>query len=251
MSKINVIQKSDKRLPALSLVILGGLLAANAQAASLDFNVAAPTPAAGSIIYDPATDPALIGSSIEVDTVAGLNTPNHDAVISTCSSCLLSFNTGAFTGYDASTKTWSFSGGGNISIIGGVDFPDLAAPNDIPAGTTLLTGSFDNAMVVQLSSGAFDFRIAGGAFTDHKDAQLLNYYGLPQASLYQGGFNLSFQANSLASNGFSSTSVVSGNILNTPVPLPSALLLFISALCIFPLLKRFKSNSTRPLAFAC
>lgn len=250
MSIKDVLQKSDKRLHALCMITLGGLLAANAQAASLDFNVAAPTPAVGSIIYNPAVDPALIGNAIEVDTVAGLDTLSHNGVVSTCSSCLLSFNTGAFTGYDAGTQTWSFSGGGTINIIGGVDFPDLAAPDDIPAGTTLLTGTFNNAMVVQLSSGAFDFRIAGGAFTDTKDVQLLSYYSLPQAALYQGGFNLSFQADALADNGFSSTAVVSGNILNSPVPLPSALLLLLSALSVFPVLSRFKGSRPRSLAFA-
>ena len=61
-----------------------------------------------------------------------------------------------------------------------------------------------------------------------------------------------FQADSLPKNGFTSTSAVAGN---TPVPLLSTLLLFISALCVsalcvLPLLTHSKASFTRPLAFA-
>ena len=60
--------------------------------------------------------------------------------------------------------------------MGGVDFPGREP--DIATGTKLLTGIFDNAIVVDLGSGDFEFRIPGSAFTYTKDPDLLAFYGL-------------------------------------------------------------------------
>lgn len=207
---------------------------AHAAIAQLDFGVVAPTNSLlpgspASISFLGGTGNSLVGKNIEVDNVAGLSTPLHTAQSSTCVLCALNFTTGSFTGYTPATQTWSFNGGGTISIVGGVDFADNTSVADVATGTTLLTGIFTSALVTKLPTGFYDFRIAGGAFDDTKHQSILSYYGLPLTG-YQGSFNLSFTATPGANFAFNSVSVYSGDIINTPVPVPAALWLLGSSL---------------------
>jgi hypothetical protein len=110
----------------------------------------------------------LVGSNIEVDNVVGLSTPANANVTSVCFSCLLNFNSGTLTGSGPQNGGWwSFGSGGTISITGGVQ---LQGGTDISLGSTLLTGSFNNAFVQDLGS---QFKVTFGSFSDTKNADLL------------------------------------------------------------------------------
>lgn len=183
----------------------------------LDFAVGFPTP--GSISYAGGPTP-LVGTNIQVDNVIGGDTPSNNGVLLVLSNATLKFTTGNFSGSTA--NTWDFSGGGAISLVGGV--PALL----IPDGTTLFSGSFLPAMVATLGT---TFKIAGAAFSDLKNPDLVAFYGLPSGISYAGNFNISF--NTAASSppaAFSSTSLLSGDITNTPIPEPASLTLVGSAM---------------------
>ncbi|TPW10909.1 MAG: hypothetical protein FD130_2101 [Halothiobacillaceae bacterium] len=215
----------------MRLAILGGTLslALNGEAATIiDMGFTVPTP--GSIGYNGGSAP-LIGTNIEIDSIVAQSTPLHDSIASACVSCAMQFTSGSFSTYNAALQTWSFNGGGAISVVGGVDFSDVAY-TDIALGSTLLSGTFGSASVTKLPTGLFDFRIAAGSFTDNKHPELLAYYGLPLNVPYEGGFNLSFSATPLTNNGFASTVLYSGDLVNSPteVPLPAAIWLLGSGL---------------------
>ncbi|MBI3774209.1 MAG: hypothetical protein HY273_01410 [Gammaproteobacteria bacterium] len=231
----------------LRLAVLSGVLCVvvdghAAPVPVLDFAMAVPT--AGSLSYSGVSGAALIGSNIAVDTVIGQDAPQHDLNLNACLSCTVQFSTGAFSSYTVigTEKVWEFRGGGIITLKGGVDFTDNSSLADIATGTTLLTGSFSGATVTQVGTGKYTFRVASGAFTDMKDPVLLAYYGLPTNVSYEGGFNLSFAANTGANNSFTSTSLLSGDIYNSPVPLPAAFWLLGSGLVALGASLRRKAN---------
>jgi len=192
---------------------------------TLDFGIVAPT--AGSIGYAGGANP-LIGTDIDVDNVVGLGTLLNDGTTFNLIDANLNFTTGASTG----VWTWGGGLGSSISIVGGVDVNgdgDADDAGDIAGGTVLLTGSFGSASVNH-SSGTF--HIAGAAFNDFKDADLLDLYGLPTTTSsgdpmqYSGNFNISFQAPFTGEgNLFDSTIVLSGDLTNSPVPEPATMLL--------------------------
>jgi hypothetical protein len=209
---------------AMGLWVMGLSISPSAMAVELDFNLSAPT--SGTVTYGGGGG-ALAGSNIEVDNVVGLSTPANANVTSVCFSCLLNFNSGILTGSGPQNGGWwSFGSGGTISITGGIQ---LQGGTDISSGATLLTGSFSNAFVQDLGS---QFKVTFGSFSDTKNVDLLSYYGLP-LGLYNGALTLLFAAtdNGVGSP-FTSTSVFSGNVVNSPapVPLPAAAWLFGSAL---------------------
>ena len=189
---------------------------------SLDFNINAPT--SGTISYGGGLSSALMGADIQVDNVVGLGAPANDGVTLDCILCVLNFNTGNYTG--ASGNQWFFDGGGSISITGtlAIDQNNDGTPDVV--NQILLSGTFNQASTVSYDLGVFNFNIAAGTFADNKNADLLAYYGLP-AGDYLGGMNISFTtaagATPNAGDAFTSTQVGSGDILNTPVPLPTAL----------------------------
>ncbi len=200
------------------LVTIPFVLVGTAQAASLDFGVIAPT--TGSLSYAGGASP-LIGSGIDVDEVVGLGTPSNINVVSTCALCQLDFTTGNSTG------GWTFGAGGTITITGGIDFPD--ATPDIATGSTLLSGTFDGAQIVDIGGGIFEFQIAGASFTDTKHPDLLDFYGLPEIG-YLGRLNISFSTTANSGDAFSTSTLYSGDIVNQPVPVPAAVWLFATGL---------------------
>ncbi|ALA61151.1 hypothetical protein [Nitrospira moscoviensis] len=210
----------------VALTLAGLLVSRPALAVQLDFNISAPT--SGSVSYD-GTGGGLIGTNIEVDNAVGLSTPANANVTSTCLSCVLNFTSGAFVNAGGANTNnngwWRFGSGGTITITGGLQ---LQGASDIPLGSTLLSGSFTSAFVQDLGS---QFKVTFGSFTDTKHPDLLAYYGLAPGSPFEGALTLLFgSANTGVGDAFSSTSVFSGNVVNAPVPVPAAAVLFGSGL---------------------
>jgi len=218
---------------AIGLWLLGLSLTPSAMAMELDFNISAPT--AGTISYG-GLGGALTGTNIDVASVVGLSTPANSNVVSTCLSCVLNFTSGTLSGAGGgSNNWWRFGSGGTITITGGVTLqpgPDISP-------TTLLSGTFDSAFVQDL--GLQGFKVTFGTFSDTKHPDLLNYYGLAPSTPFQGAFTLLFAApDGGIGSAFASTSVFSGNVVNTvaAVPVPGAALLFASGLSAMACLRR-------------
>ena len=212
---------------AIGLWVTGFLVAPAAMAVELDFNISAPT--SGTITYG-GSGGALVGSNIEVDNVVGLSTPANANVTALCLSCALNFTTGGLTNAGgpggSNNGWWSFGSGGTITITGGVQ---LQGGTDIALGSTLLNGSFNSAFVQDL--GVQGFKVTFGTFNDTKNDTLLSYFGLTPGMPFQGALTLLFGSTNPGVGGaFNSTSVFSGNVVNSPVPLPAAALLFGSGL---------------------
>jgi hypothetical protein len=235
---------SDNKLFAglFTLVTVLGLvfLPGAAQAVPmLDFGIVAPT--TGSISYSGGVSDPLVGTNIQVDNVSGLGTPVNDGAVISCVGCLLNFTTGSLLG--TTSSTWDFGGGSlsTITIIGGIDLDGGGiGPGDIPLGTPLLTGSFGTATVASFGP---TFRIAGSAFSDTKNEDLLAFYGLSPGP-FSGNFNISFNAVGSPPGGFQSSMVLSGDVLNTAVQVsePASLLLLGSGLVVLGLWGRRRSR---------
>lgn len=191
-------------------------------AMEIDFNISSPT--SGTISYGGGGG-ALIGSGIEVDNVVGLSTPANSNVVSPCLSCILNFTSGSLTG--SGSGSWAFGPGGSISITGGAQ---LQGSTDIPLGSTLLSGTFNNASVQGL--GGQGFKVTFGSFNDTKIPELLTYYGMTAGTPFQGALTLLFSAtDNGAGSPFASSAVFGGSVANTAlVPAPAALWLFGSGL---------------------
>lgn len=230
-----------------TLLAVGVLfVASQAHAVSfIDFGVVAPT--TGTISYAGTGVPGdapLVGSMIEVDNVVGLLTPANNFVLRTCFSCTLDFTTGDFV--STSGGSWFFAPGGTITVTGGLDLSvvpdgDTTDPEDAPAGSILLSGTFIGSPEVSNEGGSF--RIAGAAFTDVKDPDLLAFYGFGATTPFTGFFNISFIASGAAPSGFTSSLVTSGDIVNQAATEPGTLVLLGSGLMGFAYLARRQRRS--------
>jgi len=216
---------------AFALVLGWSFTPVVGNALTIDFGMVAPT--AGSISYNVVGGP-LVGTNIQVDNVVDVDVGSP---LYTVINGLMNFTTGNLTG--AGVNGWNFGGGAltTITIVGGVgldlnsdgDFIDLGESIIIPAGTTLLTGNFGTATVTVIGP---TFKIAGSGFFDTKDRALVELFGGNPALIpgWQGNFNISFNAAGLPPSTFTSTKVLSGDIVNTPIPEPATMLLLGSGL---------------------
>jgi len=201
----------------LAMALVWGVGVRSASAWFVDFNVHANTNL-GSISYD-GMGGTLVGNNIDVDDVV-VKLGNNNSLLLT--NAKLNFATGNFLSFadDGTNKTWRFGSGGYIVI----------TSDDYSA--SLMSGAWDNAMVITLfNNGLFQLDLAGGAYTDQKNGKMLNDLGLfgyanddELVGAFVGGLNLAFMAMDLSgtTNGFESLSVVSGDVPNTPVPVPAA-----------------------------
>ncbi|MBN2231771.1 MAG: VPLPA-CTERM sorting domain-containing protein, partial [Deltaproteobacteria bacterium] len=201
--------------------VLGGVTAASAW--YLDFNIHSQNNP-GSISYSGGGP--LVGINITVDDVVvkdgnGASLGLTNGVLSFSTGNLVSYGTNA-----AGLATWVFGGGGNISIsAGGYTNP-------------LMSGEWNNAFVLTLfENGGFAGELVGGNYQDQKNGAMLYALGLSGydnvddlTGNFIGGINLSFMALKDASGNFQSTSIISGDVPNTPVPIPGAALLMGSGL---------------------
>lgn len=219
----------------IGLVMALGLLLISVPAVAvptLKFEISAPP--AGVISFDGNSNP-LLGTDIDVDSVVGLGTFQNNGVTATCINCVLDFVTGGST-----SAAWEFASGGSITVIGGVDFDGGGiGPGDILEETTLLTGSFSGFQQV-FDLGVGNMKLVATAFGDSKEKALTDFYGLPDG-MYEGTFALFFTtpANIILGDSFTSNAVISGTILNTPIPSPepASLLLLGSGLVGFGILR--------------
>ncbi|MFI5330512.1 MAG: hypothetical protein ACHQ2F_05670 [Desulfobaccales bacterium] len=192
----------------ITLALLMAMCLPAYAATTIDFNISAPN--SGSISFAGGTA-ALIGLDIPVASVkltGGSSIPFTDNV-------LLNFTTGNFV--TAVGNDWVFGGGGTISIADATP----ATP------VTYLIGTFNSAEVAAVG-GPFQVVLSG--FTDNKTQDLFAFMGLTGLDLpttgWDGYMNLSFFGTGTPGSAIASTTILSGDVVNTQVPVsPSALLL--------------------------
>ena len=92
--------------------------------------------------------------------------------------CILDFTGGAFDRYDSAAEAWHYTGGGKITIKGGVEFSEDPTLADVTNGSTLLWGTFSQAVITKSATDAFELRIAIGSFAGAKSADMLLFYGV-------------------------------------------------------------------------
>jgi hypothetical protein len=210
-----------KRIFTLLVAFVFLLPASSALATMVDFRIPDGSQASGgSIEYqDGAT--GLVASNILIDQVT-LNPGNKSIEIEDGT---LSFQTGPIGSYDATTMSWSFQGGGYLTITG-----DLVGDGE--GSMTLMTGSWNSANVVSYGGGALGIFL--GDYTDTKNAWMLYQLGLIDdpgdittfAGPYDGIIHLSFTFDTTTFDEehgfFNSDLILSGEVDNTYVPIPAA-----------------------------
>jgi|GEM_PF-5974937 len=216
-----------------ALIVMGLISTSSADmmvAKYIDFNMDANHPSNATISYG-TKGGSLSGQNISVDTVQGFIDQNQNTGSAlTITNGALNFTTGTLTSYN--NNVWTFGSGGNITLTGGVSSIGINDNNS----TTLLSGSFGTA-VVQMIPVVFDgltyfnFSFLLASFSDTKNDTLAEYFFGSNPGAFVGGLNLSFTTLSLGQdNTFTSQNLGSGDIINTPVPLPEAFWLLGSGL---------------------
>jgi hypothetical protein len=191
-------------------------LIASAAYTSLDFDVID----GGTISYS--TNP-LIGSGLRIDRIKAI----ADYGKGTSKSLEITNGTLNFTS-GAHISGWSWGPGGSITITGGVRElgPDgMSNPYGeqiIPDDTILLTGSFNSAEAYPSGEGLF--KVAISDLSDTKDLRLVSYFGFDPRSAWVGNFGINFITQNDIGQ-FFYASVDSGDVYNTPVPIPPTILL--------------------------
>jgi hypothetical protein len=180
-----------------------------------------PTSPGGTVSYDGAGGP-ILGTDIQFQSILGIGTPLNPGVELTCVGCLLNFTTGAVTSEGGpGLAPWLAGAGGTISIVGAI--PALG----IPAGTTLLTGTFSGTPLEAIGAG-LQFGLFAGAGSDVKNETLAAFFGLPADFTFANTAITADITHNPITAAFSGT-VVNADLNNTStlvvVPYPFTLLL--------------------------
>jgi len=221
-----------------SLLLLSpGQASADLALKSIHFDLAITQPGSASISYGGGSTDPLTGTGISIDRVVGINTTQ--GVLQAVSNGFMSFTTGNLLNFSTSggVSTWTFDKGGSITLTGGIS--NLGIAN----GSTLFTGTFTDIVVISVPVyGSMKFHTAVAAFGDVKNSTLATYYGFADGLKWAGNFNISYYATQQAGGALQSTQVLTGDITNTPVPIPAAAWLLGSGLLGLVALRRKRAN---------
>jgi hypothetical protein len=175
----------------------------------------------GVLSYNGTLGTSLTGSNIQFDRINGTNTPLHNNNYLNCVNCSLDLSTGGST----SESPYTFSGGGSFLLTGGTSGGLSVSP-----GTTLLSGSFIDSVIVQPVplGGSSAYLLTGTVRPATLNADLAGYYGVAASGTVLN-VAISFGLNPDSDGRFSAT-VTNVDVDYTPVPIPAALPLFLTAL---------------------
>ncbi len=197
--------------------------------------LAAPVEAVPVIRFDNFVDTGLL----EYDTVGGTLTGTgigFDFIVVTgtgiltdgtytCLGCVLTFETGANTGFTGGLfPTWTWAAGGTFSIEGEI-------VGVTTGSVTILTGAFTAASALGADSfgGGADFIVFSGIGFDSKDGELLDHLGLTGEDFRFASTDIS-STGTIDSDGTFEADVDEADVTNTVVPEPSSTLLVLLGL---------------------
>ncbi len=186
----------------------------------------------GTITFDPDGGNTLVGTLIDIESMSGLHTPRHSSEKFDVTSGHVDFETGKFTGFTPNTPgacgglpcggRWKFAKGGTITITGGVHAADI----DIPDGSELLKGTFEDVPEVVDQGGILKHVFATFKETLHPD--LAEFFGLSKFE-FIGTLSVDVQTDPTVAPGDGFTGLAeSGDIRAWPpafVPAPATLIL--------------------------
>src|SRR4030095_11952406 len=167
-----------RMLACLSVAAVLGLWAATTEAAPvLKFDD--PTGPGGTVAWPGAV--SITGTDIQFQSILGLETPLNAGVVLECVGCLLDFTTGAATAAVGPGGGFLITAdpGGSVALTGAI--PALG----VPAGTTLLSGTFTGTTAELIGPGQ-EFGLFLGGGPDVKDAILASFFGLDPLSFTFG-----------------------------------------------------------------
>jgi PEP-CTERM motif len=171
----------------------------------------------GSIAYAGSSGD-VVGTGIGITSVTGESTPLNNLVNLAISGGSVNFSSGAFISESTQSgqTIWNFSGGGTVTLTGGMSTPSLAS------GTTLLSGTIASVTVIETSTG---YSVSIAAFYNTVNTALSGHYGVSDPT-WGGTMNIGFMASPNGSGGFTTSNggfVGSGDVTTTAAPEPSSL----------------------------
>lgn len=227
----------------LRALLLGTALAAcaavgSSQAAivlSFDDHIFTGDSAGGTISHT--SGGVVTGTDIRIDGVAASGAPTNNGTANAlrCEACFFNFTSGALIQEGASNgANWRWAAGGSFQLIGTMfDFngTDVNHADDVQVTGTnvvLLSGSFTST-TASGSTGVLSHLDLSGFGVDTKDADMLDYFGLPADIVWEfASTNISSGGATFGSGGSFTASVTNTDLNNAiaAVPEPASLLLF-------------------------